>query len=337
MKRYKLGMVILSVIVLTLVGISGFALGEELNRGQIIVDPDIYVDIYKPDKTWTGTTLLPDYHNLEKPRIIEVNMRGEIIWQYLLPKNLRKYVNPGFDAELLPNNDILFLLPGNGVYEINRNGNIVWSYLDEKVSHDADRLPNGNTLVIWGGGDKISDAQVKEINPKGEIIWAWYAKDHFYKSPFKEISRDGWTHANAVVRLPNGNTLINLRNFHLTVEVNTQGSVVQSFSWKELGKRQHDPEVLPNGNMLAGLREPHRAVEVDPKTGEIVWQYATPPLRTIRDADRLPNGNTLIVERISIIEVTPEGEIVWRLNVKGLDRDKKEDKEKCFYKAQRID
>ena len=36
MKRYKLGVVIFSIIVLTLVGISGFALAEELTREQII-------------------------------------------------------------------------------------------------------------------------------------------------------------------------------------------------------------------------------------------------------------------------------------------------------------
>jgi hypothetical protein len=57
-------------------------------------------------------------------------------------------------------------------------------------------------------------------------------------------------------------------------------------------------------------------------------------MKVTRDADRLPNGNTLIVERIKIFEVTPEGEIVWRLNVRGVSGEKW-DFEKFFYKAQR--
>lgn len=121
-------------------------------------DPDITVAIYNSDKAWNGLTLLPDNHKSDRPRIIEVNMLGEIVWQYQLPDYLKQYTNPGFDVELLSNNNILFLLPRSGVYEINRNGTIVWSYKDTKVSHDADRLPNGNTLVVFGNMDSTNDA-----------------------------------------------------------------------------------------------------------------------------------------------------------------------------------
>lgn len=155
-------------------------------------------------------------------------MLGEIIWEYSVPQHLKKYTNPGFDVELLSNNNILLVLPGNGVHEIDRNGNIVWSYMDEKVSHDADRLPNGNTLVVYGNEDSINDAQVKEINPEGAIVWAWYAKDHFDKPPYNGIFNEGWTHTNAVSRLPNGNTLISLRNFNFITEVDPQGAVVRT-------------------------------------------------------------------------------------------------------------
>lgn len=45
-------------------------------------DPEIYVDVYRPEKAWAGTTLLPDNHNIDRPRVIEVNMLGEIVWEY---------------------------------------------------------------------------------------------------------------------------------------------------------------------------------------------------------------------------------------------------------------
>ncbi|MCJ7606163.1 MAG: hypothetical protein MUO19_09070 [Dehalococcoidales bacterium] len=78
------------------------------------------------------------------------------------------------------------------------------------------------------------------------------------------------------------------------------------------------------------------AVELDPKTGKIVWQspkfeqdVATP----VRDANRLPNGNTLVTGSTEIIEVSPKGEIVWRLKLQGVSLQNLAD---GFYKADRI-
>lgn len=302
------------------------------------VDPDIDVDVYQSDMAWPGTTLLPDNHNPAKPRIIEVNMLGEIVWQYVLPDDLKQYTNPGFDVELLASNNVLFVLPGNGIYEIDRSGKTVWSYLTKKISHDADRLPNGNTIFAFGNDDQKSDAQAVEVNPKGEVVWAWYAKDYFDKPPYNDVFDQGWTHTNAVSRLPNGNTLISPRNFNLLVEVNPKGEVVRTYG-EGIFVDQHDPEVLPDGNiLLANHDRPHRAVEFDLKTGEIVWesagfeQSATP----VRDANRLPNGDTLITASTKIVEVTAEGEIVWQLTLKGATFAGLEAAARGFYKAERI-
>jgi hypothetical protein len=304
-----------------------------------VIDPDIHVDIHIPSKSWHGTTLLADNHKPERPRIIEVDMQGRIIWDYVLPRNLRRYTNPGFDVEWLANNNILFLLPLKGVYEINRDGDTVWSYMDKKVSHDADRLANGNTLVAFGGSDRMSDAQVKEIDPKGKIVWAWYAKDHFDKSPYKDTHDQGWTHTNAVSRLPNGNTLISPRNFNFLVEADPQGVVVRTIG-EGILHHQHDPEVLPDGHILvANHRGPHRAIEIDPETRRIVWQSAIVErgAAPVRDADRLPNGNTLITGSTKIIEVTTGGEIVWQFTLKGVHlKGGKERSGLGFYKAERI-
>ncbi|MFC1992002.1 hypothetical protein ACFLVC_04715, partial [Chloroflexota bacterium] len=38
----------------------------------------------------------------------------------------------------------------------------------------------------------------------------------------------------------------------------------------------------------------------------------------VRDANRLPNGNTLITGTTKIVEVTPEKETVWQLTLKGV-------------------
>jgi hypothetical protein len=171
-------------------------------------DPAFEVDIHKPEKVWPGTTLFADNHDPSRPRIVEVNMRGEVTWEYVLPEQLRGFTNPGEDVELLPNGNLLVLFPRHGVYEITRGKEVAWKYLDRKVSHDADRLPDGNTLIAFGAGDTVEDMQVKEVNSRGEIVWSWRAKDAFNRAPYLKISNEGWTHTNAVTRLPNGNTLI---------------------------------------------------------------------------------------------------------------------------------
>ncbi len=297
------------------------------------VDPDIIVDIYDPKKACNGTTFIADNHIRGRPRIIEVNMSGEIVWEYLAPQKRQ------IEAEPLPNKNVLYISRNLGVFEINRSGRIVWSYLTDKIDHDADRLPNGNTIFVFGFGDQKSDAQVTEVNPQGKVVWTWHAKDHFDKPPYNSINDEGWTHTNAVSRLANGNTLISPRNFNFVVEVNPQGANVGIYG-KGVFSSQHDPEFLPNGNIIAALQwrdRPHLAAEFDIKTGKIVWQYALSDRKNwpIRDVNRLPNGNTLITGSTEIIEVTAKGEIVWRLKMATSLR--KEDHAGLgFYKADRI-
>ena len=300
-------------------------------------DSHIEVQIYDPEKAYNGTTLLTDRY--KTPRVIEVDMQGRVIWEYVLPLHLRGYINPGFDAELLTNGNILIVLPRKGIIEIDREGRTVWEHNDPKISHDADRLPNGNSIYVFGDHDEINDAQVKEVNPKGDIVWNWQAKDHFNKSPFSDISNQGWTHTNAVIRLKNGNTLISPRNFNLLVEVDPNGKPVR-FIGKNFLRHPHDPVVLDNGNILVvNQQRPHRSIEIDNKTGKVIWEYPEFDRMNspVRDVDRLPNGNTIITGTRRIVEVTPDGNVVWELRYKkfniqnGLERSRK-----GFFNAQRI-
>lgn len=298
---------------------------------------DMEVDIYDSDKAYQGTTLLPDNHVSNQPRVIEIDMEGEIVWEYILPDELKEYTNPGFDVELLSNDNILLVLPGKGVFEIDRNESVVWSYLDPKVSHDADRLSNGNTIVVYGNNDEKTDAQVKEVNSAGKIVWSWKANTYFDTENYTSIYNQGWTHTNAVVRMKNNNTLISPRNFGVLVEIDSEGSVVRIIG-EGLFRDQHDPEVLSNGNILiANHGIPQSAIEIDPNTSEVLWEYEMPDSSNpVRDANRLPNGNTLITGTTQIVEVTTEGEIVWRLKLKEGLFGPEEASARGFYKAERL-
>lgn len=309
---------------------SASATPSPMPRGT--VDPDLRIDIYQSDMSWIGTTILADNHNLQRRRIIEINMLGEIVWEYVVtgvPQN--SFV----EAQLLPNNNILYTVSEKGVYEVDRSGKIVWSYLTSKIDHDAQRLPNGDTIFVFGMNDQKSDAQVVEVNTNGEVVWSWYAKDYFDKAPYADISDAGWTHTNAVIRLSNGNTLISLRNFDMVAEVDPQGAIVRTIGEGTL-IQVHGPEILANGNIVAALPNTQtlRAIEIDSNSGAVVWQFNWEGDAGARDANRLPNGNTLVVGLTKIVEVTNEGEIVWQLS---LTADIGQDKRlQGFYKADRI-
>ncbi len=308
-----------------------------------IKDPEITIDIYKTDKAVNGTTIFADYHTSEKTRIIEVNMNGEIIWEYILPSNLKNYTNPGLDVEWLSNDNILFALPGNGVYEINRKGEIVWQYKTKEISHDADRLTDGNTIFGFGGGDDKNNSQVKEVNKDGNIVWQWFAKDNYNKLQYKDISSQGWTHTNSVVRLNNGNTIISLRNFALIIEVNKEGNIIWEFDINEFGKNPHEPKILTNGNLIFACRQRgwDPIIEIDRTTKKAVWEFSTNGFDLIRGVQLLQNGNFLLTGRSNIIEITKDKEIVWRLQVKNIINEERpgtpdEKPDKYLYKAERI-
>ena len=72
--------------------------------------------------------------------------------------------------------------------------------------------------------------------------------------------------------------------------------------------------------------------------GRIVWQSAgfRQDNVPVRDANRLLNSNTLITGSTKIVEITPEGEIVWQLTIKGLDYLDAAKGGRGLYKADRI-
>ena len=57
---------------------------SQITRGKL--DPAIEVKVFDLEKVWPGTTLLNDNHDGDWPRIIEVNMLGEVVWEYVISK-----------------------------------------------------------------------------------------------------------------------------------------------------------------------------------------------------------------------------------------------------------
>jgi hypothetical protein len=216
--------------------------------------------------------------------------------------------------------------------------------------HDGIRLRNGKLLLLClaqlprdlvqkvkGGmpgtehnGEMYADYLV-ETTTDGQVVWQWRTWDHL--DPETECitavqdRREEWTHGNGVAELPNGDIVVSFRAISTVIIIDRRtGKIIWKLGAPPLSG-QHAPMPLPNGNLLLFDNGPHRLdhpmpfsriIEVEPATKQIVWKYQerreyefySP---RISNAQRLPNGNTLICEGDfgRLFEVTTEGELVW--------------------------
>ncbi len=129
------------------------------------------------------------------------------------------------------------------------------------------------------------------------------------------------------MELPDGDLLVSFREISTIIKIERRtGRIVWKLGAPPLSG-QHAPTPLPNGNILIFDNGAHRldesfpfsrVIEVNPRTNDIVWKYQEGVLSNffsprISNAQRLPNGNTLINEGWfgRFFEVTSQGEVVW--------------------------
>lgn len=239
---------------------------------------------------------------------------------------------------------------GGGLVEVDWEGNLVWKYVDRLQNHTHWRMKSGNTIYpvslvapkeiavrVKGGIPGTEDRGMvwtdgfHEVTPDGKIVWEWNAAYHL--DPERHAIcpvgfRGDWTHMNSIEELPDGNILTSMRNISTICIVDkTTGNIKWDWGIGEVS-HQHAPTLLENGNILLFDNGAHRqdgslisysrVVEVNPATNKIEWEYKADPPQSfysslISNAQRLPNGNTLICEGLKgrIFEVTIDGEIVW--------------------------
>ncbi len=302
--------------------------------------------VLKKEKVWPHNALFVDG---EARTVVEIDLNGKVLWKIDVPRSCEEDAEAGAnqcgnrisDVELLPNNHVLVMAGGCGVYELNRRGEVVWEYLNRTVSHDADRLENGNTIMACSIAEQVSkfpykDPQAIEVNQEGEIVWTWYAKQQYAKSKYRDHrapDANDWTHVNSVQRLADGNTLLSVRNWNLLVVADAEGAT----AWETGGYDSmfrgwgassphcpHTPVLLDNGNIIVSEPIKGRVVEWSPKQKRVVWAWPDPNWEEggtyyfVRAAHRLPNGNTFVIDSLGqLIEVTPKGEIVWQVRHPG--------------------
>lgn len=218
------------------------------------------------------------------------------------------------DAWIMPDGKILWTPSGDKIFETDPKTN------EQVLIYDAGKT-NGNegqrvevhalqpqadgSIVIFESGPK----RVIEVDRTGKLL-----KE--VKLPIDK--GDPHHHMRNARKLENGNYLLCLSADSKIVEVDPTGKPVWEYATKG---EAYSAIRLKNGNTLIGNGFAHRVIEVD-KDGKEIWSIGETELPNIKLAyvaqvQRLPNGNTLIVnchagpENPQLIEVTPDKKVAW--------------------------
>ncbi|MFC6825864.1 arylsulfotransferase family protein [Halopelagius fulvigenes] len=270
----------------------------------------------------------------KKPaRLIALDPNAQPKWIY---NGTKRGASWFYNVDPLPNGNLLVVNTAPGetmVYELNpKTKERVWQQnFSIEDTHDVDMI-NGDQLLVANmrntaeNGTSNDRLFIYDLS-EDEIVWEWYFKNHYPKNTDGGMSED-WSHVNDVDKIGEGEYLASPRNFDQVIVVNRSTKNITT----RLGSddnhsviyEQHDPQYLETENgtptILVADSENDRVVEyscTERTDGECnwerVWSVGKGQLNWPRDADRLPNGNTLIVDSLGhrVIEVTPQGEIVW--------------------------
>mgnify|MGYP006288238243 CR=1 FL=1 len=188
--------------------------------------------------------------------------------------------------------------------------------------HDVDRVSATEYAVADIARDSV---QVVNVTT-GRTVWSWDARSAYRPSAGGDPDGD-WTHMNDVEVLSDGDLLASVRNMDQVVRIDRERGVLTNWT---LGRddahgilhEQHNPDYIDRANggpaLLVADSDNDRIVEYRRTEGEWerTWTYAE-GLSWPRDADRLPNGHTLITDTRNnrVIEVDGDGEVVWGVTV----------------------
>lgn len=246
------------------------------------------------------------------------------------------------------NGDLIVVIEAGGVVKLDKDSNLLWASDFNGAHHDLDKDEHGNIYTIgryihinerYFPDQYIAEDYIVILDSLGnqtaKISTLDVLADSDYAPVLRRMPHGGDVlHCNTVTYiqpgtlpegyrgpLREGTVLLSHRTIDLVCAVDLEEKTVY-WAESDLWHMQHQPTVLEDGSVLIfdnrGHVEKSTVLQFDPLTREILWYYRGDeenPFYSIGagSCQRLPNGNTLIVESMMgrAFEVTPEKEIVW--------------------------
>ena len=281
-------------------------LGWLLLCGTVLIPADaaLGADQNPPNRVLAG-----DY---EKKRLglVDVNT-GQLKWE--IP------IRDIHDLWVLPNGNILTQTNWTTIVELDSRQRVVWSYDAARMNgnagkpvevHAFQRLASGLTMIAESGPSRII-----EVDKHGRIK---------QEIRLKVAKSDPHRDTRLVRKLDNGHYLVCHEGEATVREYDGLGAVTWEFPVKSVTGEPvavYSASRLRNGNTLIGCGNGHRVIEVD-LDGRVVWSVEQNELSGVQLAwvtmtERLPNGNTLIVNchagpsQPQLVEVTRDKKVAW--------------------------
>lgn len=207
---------------------------------------------------------------------------------------------------------------------VEEDGEIEWQMPWGGI-HDIHVLASGNIMV------QQNNRKVVEIDPeKKEVVWS-------YDCTISNGNQGRKVEVHSFQPLEDGNVMIAESGPARIIEIDRSGKLLHEVKLKvDHPHPHHDTRLvrkLENGNYLVAHEQDGTVREYNSQ-GNVVWEYAIPLFDKPRKnghgpegfgnqlfaAVRLKNGNTLIAtgNGHSVLEVTPQKEIVWKLEQNDL-------------------
>jgi hypothetical protein len=290
---------------------------------------------YDREKAFDGLTL---YTGGEGASAFLIDMSGRIVhtWRYPGAKGWPR-------ARAMPNGDLVVITADPpSLLRIDVNSHLLWRF-EGHAHHDFCVLPDGSicslvrTVVTrpeLNGGEPVIGDNVVLLDADGRQLAAISLLKAFERSEFGRRwmeehpfpDEEDIFHTNSIQALQRNGGLQLLLSIRSTDTVAILDVASGKIVWAIAGRwhRQHEAQIIGDNLLLFDNLGPvsegegeerSRVIELDLRSGELVWMYSEPGFFTRRSGaqQRLPNGNTLITESEGgrIIEVTPEGGVVW--------------------------
>lgn len=205
---------------------------------------------------------------------------------------------------------------------------VLYSRIDPRYHssewHDVDRINESHYVVADMYANEVFIVNVSS----GIVVWEWNLQNHSPLTSGGPFPED-WAHLNDVEVLDDGRIMVSLRNHDQVVFVDRRHGVIDNWTLGADGRHdtlyeQHNPDYIPRSNggpaIVIADSENNRIVEYQrTSAGEWnqTWIWQDDTLQWGRDADRLPDGHTLVTDTHGgrVIELDKQGEIVWRIDV----------------------
>lgn len=309
--------------------------------------PAVQTDLSLPDQL-TGGFILTGMFGGGRSGAVVMDTDGAVVWWSLADDRLSVRSILSVDGSSIVYNIVAQDLEtdDNALVRAPLDGGPVEHIPAPGHHHDFTELPDG-TLAYLAYDIRVVDGvpvygdrliEVARDGVQTEVFNIW---DHVDYVPGVDLEAgETWTHANAVDYDPADDTYyIGMRSLSSIwkVQRSTGEPVWQlggSTSDFTLGDpddafvKQHQFERLEDAivvfdNQSSAVGE-SRAIELrldeDAGAADLTWEYTADPALfcyVLGDVDRLDNGNTLVTFTTAgqIDEVSPSGELIWRLNV----------------------